>query len=77
MIARISLVISITFSSVKGGLMSKKMKGKIHLLDPAMPEDVPAPLCTVRLGLSVTKNPEEVTCGNCLKMLKRQKKWKS
>lgn len=57
--------------------MNKKMKGKIHLLDPAMPEDVPAPLCTIRLGLSVTKNPEEVTCKSCLKMLERKKKKRS
>jgi len=56
---------------------TKETTGKIHLLDPGMPEDVPAPLCTVRLGLSVTKNPEEVTCRNCLRMLERQKKWKA
>jgi len=54
--------------------MTKKTKRKIHLLDPGMPEDIPAPLCTVRLGLSVTKNPEEVTCRSCLRMLERQKK---
>jgi len=57
--------------------MTKKMKGKIHLLDPDMPEDIPAPLCTVHLGLLVTNNPEEVTCRNCLKMLERQKKRRS
>ena len=55
--------------------MTKKTR-KIHFLDPVMPEDVPAPLCSVRLNFLVTKNPFEVTCGSCLRMLKRQKKWK-
>jgi len=50
---------------------------KIHLLAPGMPEDIPAPLCTVRLGLSVTKNPEEVTCRNCRRMMERRAKYEA
>lgn len=45
---------------------------KVHLSDPYVPA---VPLCCVKAGLAVTDKPEEVTCGNCLRMMKRRKRY--
>ena len=44
---------------------------KIHMRDPYVSA---APLCSVCAGLPLTDIREEVTCGNCLRMLARRKK---
>lgn len=43
---------------------------KIHLRDPHVPA---APLCCVNTRLQLTEKPDEVTCGNCLRMMERER----
>lgn len=44
---------------------------KMHLRDPKVPR---TPLCCVNPGLALTDNPHEVTCGNCLRMMERERR---
>jgi len=45
-------------------------KQKIHLRDPKVPI---APLCCCNRDLQLTDDPDQVTCGNCLRMMERER----
>lgn len=54
------------------------MERKIHLRDPGIPNPMVS-LCfdqRVQKG-QLTDDPNQVTCGRCQRMMKRQQRWKT